>query len=287
MSETPGSAVTNPVPGSQHVLVLTPQTSRAVLALHDIVVGFTGVTLWWTMAWTDIRMRYRRSVLGPFWLTISMGISVLVMGFLYSVLFKLDAHEYVPHLTLGLIAWSLVQGVVIEGCTGFILSEHFIKQIRLPYSTFVYRLICRNVIIAAHNAVVYIGVAIWFEITPSWNMLLFIPGLALVLLNSVWVAMLLGMICTRFRDVPQLVTSLLQVVFFVTPIMWVPKLLGGRASFVNYNPGFHVVELIRAPLLGESPTAMNWLFILVMTVVGWLITFVMFRHYRNRIAFWL
>jgi ABC-type polysaccharide/polyol phosphate export permease len=287
MTDTTGTPSRLPGLATRHVLALTPQTSRARLAALDVVHGLTEWRLWWTMAWNDIKMRYRRSLLGPFWLTISMGISVAVMGFLYARLFKIEAQVYVPNLTLGLLAWTYVQGIVNDGCMGFIYSENFIKQIRLPFSTFIYRIICRNLIVLGHNAIVYLLVAIVFKIVPTWSTLLLVPGIALVLLTSIWVGLLLGILCTRFRDVPQLIASLLQVLFFVTPIMWVPELLGQRAWVVQFNPGYHIVELIRAPLLGNAPGEITWLYVAAMSVAGWLGTFLMFRRYRNRISFWL
>ncbi|MFI5400288.1 MAG: ABC transporter permease [SAR324 cluster bacterium] len=287
MTDTTGTPSNLPGLATRHSLTLTPETSRARLAALDIVAGLFAWRLWWTMAWNDTKMRYRRSVLGPFWLTISMAISVGMLGFLYAKLFKIESQTYVPSLTLGLLAWGYVQGVVTDGCTSFMLSENFIKQIRLPFSTFIYRIICRNVIILGHNAIVYLVVAVVYRIVPTWNTLLLIPGFGLVLLTSVWVGLLLGMVCTRFRDFPQLVTSLLQVLFFVTPIMWVPEQLGQRAYFVQFNPGYHVVELIRAPLLGNAPREITWLYLAAMTAAGGLVTFFMFRHYRNRISFWL
>ena len=272
---------------SPSAIAITPLSSRSKLAVRDIEQGVREWRLWLTMAWNDIRMRYRRSVLGPFWITLSMGFSILMMGLLYGNLFKLDMRSYVPHLTLGLLIWSFLQGVVNEGCLAFIASENFIKQTRLPYSTYVYRTVWRNLIILGHNAIVYLVVAVIFGIVPTFNTLLFVPGIAIVLLNAAWVTLLLGMICTRFRDIPQLIMSILQVVFFVTPIMWTPQLLGSRMFLVQFNPAFHTVEMIRAPLLGEAPTALNWYFMLGMTLVGCLGTFVMFRWYRNRISYWL
>jgi len=287
MTDTTGTPSYVPGLRTRHSLVLTPESSRARLAALDIGHGLLAWRLWWTMAWNDTKMRYRRSVLGPFWLTISMAISVGVLGILYAKLFKIDAEKYVPNLTLGLLAWGYVQGVVTDGCVAFMQSENFIKQIRLPFSTFIYRIMCRNVIILGHNAIVYLVVAVVYGIVPTWNTLFLIPGFALVLVTSVWVGLLLGMVCTRFRDFPQLVTSLLQVLFFVTPVMWLPAQLGQRAYFVQFNPGYHVVELIRAPLLGNAPGATTWLYLAAMTAAGCLATFMMFRHYRNRISFWL
>jgi len=271
----------------QHVVVLTPQTSRSWLAKRDLTHGIHEWRLWFTMAWADIKMRYRRSILGPFWITLSMGISILVMGLLYAKLFKIDTRTYMPHLTLGLLVWGYVQGIVTDGCQAFVQSENFIKQTRLPYCTYIFRIVARNLIILGHNAIVYIGVLAIFRIVPNLNFLLIVPAFALVLLNSIWIALMMGIFCTRFRDIPNLIISLLQVVFFVTPIMWTPNLLGAREYLVNLNPAYHVVELIRAPLLGESPSATNWYFMLGMTVVGCGLTFLLFMRYRNRISYWL
>ena len=102
-----------------------------------------------------------------------------------------------------------------------------------------------------------------------------------------WVSILLGMICARFRDVPQIVASFIQVAFFLTPIIWKPELLVDRIGFVQFNPFFHFVELIRAPLLGNAPNTISWIVTLGITLAGWLITFIIFRRFRNRIAYWI
>jgi ABC-type polysaccharide/polyol phosphate export permease len=216
-----------------------------------------------------------------------MAVSVGFLGGLYGALLKMNLQVYVPFLALGLLVWGYMQGVIIDGCTVFMQSEHFIKQIRLPITTFVFRVVCKNLITLGHTALVYVIVAIVFQVNPGWNGLLFIPALLLLIANSVWVVLLLGVICTRFRDVPNIVQSLLQVVFFVTPILWTPQLLGRRAYLVDLNPIHHFVELVRSPLLGEVPSALTWEVAGGITVGGFALTFLMFTRYRNRIAFWL
>lgn len=239
------------------------------------------------MGWQDIRQRYRRSVLGPFWLTLSMAILVGALGVLYGKLFGIAIDDYLPFLTLGFLSWGLISGVITEGCVALTAAEPFIKQMRLPFSLHVYRMIWRNLIIFAHNFVVYIAVAVWFEIWPGAAALLLLPGLVLIVLTAIWVGLLLGMICARFRDVPQIAGSVLQVAFFLTPIIWKPELLGSRAGFVQANPFFHFVELVRAPLLGQAPAALTWTVALGVTAGGWFVTFLFFRRFRARIAYWV
>ncbi len=261
--------------------------SATALALRDLAEGLAHWPLWGLMGWQDIKQRYRRSVLGPFWLTLSMGILVGSLGVLYGVLFGVPIDDYLPFLALGFLGWGLISGIINEGCTVFIESEHLIKQVKLPFSAFVFRLIWRHLIVFAHNFVIYLVVAVAFGIWPGAAGLLLLPGLVLVAVNAVWISLLFGMICARFRDVPQIVTSLLQVAFFLTPIIWMPELLGNRIAFVYVNPFFHFVELLRAPLLGQVPTPLTWAVVFAATAGGWFVTLLFFQRFRGRISYWL
>lgn len=256
------------------------------LAVADLREGVAHWPLWKAMAWQDILQRYRGSMLGPFWLTISMAIMIGALGVLYSTLFKIRIDDYLPFLCLGILAWSFLSTIVVESCTVFTSSETIIKQIRIAFSVYVFRMIWRNLIILGHNAVVYIAVMLIFGIAPTWTTLLALPGLALTLVNAVWVALLSGMICARFRDVPQIVASLTQVVFFVTPIIWKPEHLGPYETIAHLNPFMSFVDLIRAPLLGQAPDLMSWLVAGVVTVCGWVAAFNAFVRFRARIPYW-
>lgn len=256
-------------------------------ARADVVAGMLRWRLWGLMGWNDIRQRYRRSLIGPFWLTLSMAVMVGALGFLFSTIFKIELHDYLPFLTLGFLAWAFIAQCVNEGCGTFIEAEGFIKQMPLPYSTFVYRVVWRNLVILAHNCVVYVAVAAIFGLWPGAAALLVVPGLAILVLNAAWLGMLAGALCARFRDVPPIVSSLLQMVFFVTPIIWKPELVPARTYLVDINPFHHFVELFRAPLLGQVPDTLSWLVCLGVTAVGWTATHLFFRRYRGRIAYWV
>ena len=267
---------------------LMPSTSSTYSpALLDVVQGARAVHLWGALGWQDIRQRYRRSKLGPFWLTISMGVLVGALGTLYAGLFDIEVAVYLPFVTIGFVVWGLISGLITDGCTAFINAESIIKQVSLPLSVHVYRVVWRTLIIFAHNAVIFVVVAILFSIRPGWAGLLALPAVALFCLNGVWVGLLLGLLSARYRDVPQLVASFVQVTFFLTPIIWQPELLTGRAFMLHFNPFFHFLELVRAPALGQIPEPASWLAALGVTLVGWLATLVLFCRYRWRIAYWL
>ena len=268
-----------------------PVASQTSLALSDIVVGARASHLWGLLGWQDIRRRYRRSVLGPFWLTISMGVLVAALGTLYGALFNVEHAVYVPHLALGFIVWALISGLITDGCNAFIAAESIIKQTNVPLSVHVYRMVWRHALILFHNAAIMVVVAVLFTIWPGWIGLLAVPGLVLLCLNGLWVGLLLGIVSARFRDVPPIVDSVVRILFFVTPIIWMPELMPGRALMLavvlDFNPFFHFVEIVRAPLLGQAPELASWLAAAGITLGGWAVTFAMFRKYRRRIAYWV
>ena len=261
--------------------------SQTMLALLDIVNGARTAHLWGLLAWQDIRRRYRRSVLGPLWLTISMGVLVAALGTLYGTLLKADISEYVPHLALGFIFWSLISSLVGESCSAFISAEDIIKETDLPLSIHVYRVVWRNLLILGHNGAIFVVVALVFSIWPGATGLLSIPGVVLLGMNGIWVGFALGIICARFRDVPPIVASVMRIAFFLTPIIWMPKQLTGKAAFVDVNPFFHFLELVRAPLLGQAPGLVSWIVVSSITAGGWLVTFMLLHRYRRRIAYWI
>jgi ABC-type polysaccharide/polyol phosphate export permease len=264
-----------------------PPLSQTRLAVTDILEGALAWRLWTSLGWQDIKQRYRRSKIGPFWVTISMGFMIAGMGFLYADLFHTDVHTYLPYLTVGMIVWGLIGPLVTENCNAFVEGEGIIKQVKLPLSMHVYRVIWRNLIIFGHNFIIFILVAMIFEIWPSWRGLLAIPGLLMICINGVWVGLLWGVISARFRDVPQIVASVMQIAFFMTPIMWLPTAVSGRTWFLKVNPFYYFMALVRGPLLGEDPNMHLWRWAILITVCGWTVAFLMYRLCRRRIAYWL
>jgi len=258
-----------------------------MLARRDLIDGVSRWWLWLSMAMQDIRHRYRGSVLGPFWLTISMAVMILTLGVLYSTLFKMDIRDYLPFLCLGLLVWNFISVSITDGCNSFVAAESIIRQIRMPFTVHICRAICRNVIIFAHNAVVFLLVALYFDLSLTSYSLLAVPGFVVLIINAFWISILLGMICARFRDVAQIVNSIVQVVFFMTPIIWKPEALQDRTWIADYNPLYAMIEIVRAPLLNQP--VHNWLLVMVglTTVAGCAGTYLFFRRFRHRIPYWI
>ena len=257
------------------------------MALSDFSQGLASWRLWVRLGWNDIQQRYRRSMLGPFWLTASMAVMVIALGGLYSQLFNTPIHDFLPYLCVGLLLWNLMSSFLIEGGALFTGAESYIKQVRLPYSVYVYRSCWSKLIIFAHNFIIYFGILLYFQIWPGAVALLAIPGLLLLLLNSAAITLCIGLVSARFRDVPQLINSLVQIIFFVTPIMWKPELLRGRTYIADLNPFYHLLEIVRAPLLGDLPLARNYIAVLLITVINVVVGGAVFARFRSRISYWV
>ena len=258
-------------------------------AITDIVASLARYNLVGMLGWQDVLQRYRRSVLGPFWLTISMGVMIGTIGIVFSQIFKADIEEFIPFLALGIIIWTFALSLITEGCAGFIAAEGIIKQLPIPLFVHILRLVWRNVLILGHNLVIFPLVLLVVGKPLTWVALLSIPGFLLLLFNLVWVALVLSILCARYRDMPQIVGSVLQVFFYLTPIMWMPSMIPERASLflLDLNPFYHLLEIVRAPFLGQVPSSLNWGVSLSLGVIGWAVALMFYGKYKRRIAYWL
>ena len=244
--------------------------------------------IWWGLAWQEIKQRYSRSLIGPLWITLSTGVMVAAMGPLYGVLLGQDVSSYIQHLAVSLIIWNFISGTINEAGNAFVGSEGYIKQVALPLSIYVLKLVARNSLMLAHNAVVVFVVLFLLPPTSFENIWLMPVGLILVIGNLCWVALLLGMLSARFRDIPQLVSNVVQVAFFLSPIIWSADMLPpGRRYLADFNPLFHFIEIVRAPLLGEPLHIISWIVVIALLVLGSAATFAVFARFRARVPYWL
>lgn len=264
-----------------------PLCSKTAIATDDLLAGLTKSWMWITLAVQDLKLRYRGSVLGPFWLTIGTAVMVAAMGILYAELFKKDVTAYLPYVATGLVEWQFVSTVINEGCLTFLMSQNIIQQVQMPFSIHAYRTVCRSVMVLGHNFVIILIVFAIFPPAWNWGVTRIIPAFILLIVNGMWISVLLGMISARFRDVPPIVANFVQVVFLVTPVFWPTDALGRWKFIEEFNPFFAMVDLLRAPLLGTPAEPHSWALLLATTVIGSIGTFFVFARFRARIAFWV
>jgi len=254
---------------------------------RDLYDGVANWRLWSMLGWNDIHQRYRRSAFGPFWITISMAIFVVLLGFIYSKLFHQELAVFLPYIAVGLITWGFISGTTTDACNAFIENGGIIKQIRLPYSLYAMRMIWRSFIVFLHTVVLIVPIAVIFRMNIGVSALLVLPGMFLVVLNQIWMSIVIGIVATRFRDTVQLVATAVQILMFVTPIMWPLSAIPDAHFVADINPFYHLIELVRAPLLGELAEPLSWLVVLAMCIVGYGLAAIMLTRASPRIVYWL
>jgi ABC-type polysaccharide/polyol phosphate export permease len=269
--------------------VSTKLQPLATTAGEDILRGLLNFELYGRLGWLDIKRRYRRTALGPLWGMLTLAIMFATLGSVGVGLWNQSASVYLPFLLSGLLVWSLISTMLTESCTVFVHGQNFLRQVRFDYSILIYAMVWRNLMSFVHNLPLYVAVMLIFA--PSligWKVLLAVAGIALLMINGAWIALLLGMCCLRFRDVQQLVSSLVQISIFVTPIFWPPSQLHEpfRSIFVTFNPLYHLIEIVRAPLIGQVPELSSYVAVLIILVAGWSAAFVLFGRFRGRLAYW-
>jgi ABC-type polysaccharide/polyol phosphate export permease len=261
----------------------------ATSAADDLLDGLRQWDLWGRLGWLEIKRRYRRTMIGPFWSAISLGAFVMALGGVGAGLWGQQSKNYLPFLAAGMVVWVFMSTVITESCGLFISSTSLFRQMRFNYSVLAYALVYRNFVVFLHNMLVYVVIFLIYSpgnIGPAT--LLAVPGMALVLVNCVWIALLFGMACLRFRDLQQLVTTLVQIAMFVTPIFWPPESLQGviHIFYVELNPLYHLITIVRAPLLNQVPPLEVYLGTSLITAAGSILTYACFRYFRRRIAYW-
>ncbi|MQA64225.1 MAG: ABC transporter permease [Actinophytocola sp.] len=308
------TSTTEPQAAGPRARVIPGKSRTWARAFADIRLGLSDRELWSHLGWQDIKQRYRRSVLGPLWITLSMGITAIGLGLLYSQLFGAEIGTFLPYITVGFIVWAFILGCLTEGADTFISNEGLIKHLPAPLTVYALRTTWRLTIMFGHNLIVYFAVlAIFFSdllgeykivetarvFQPGldWSILLAIPAFLLLLINGVWVSLLLGVVSTRFRDVPQVISALSSLLFFMTPIVWSTDILsarftdladaGWRVYIYELNPLYHFIQIIRAPMIGNAQSGHHWLVVGGITIGGWALTLLIMRNYRARVSYWV
>jgi ABC-type polysaccharide/polyol phosphate export permease len=242
------------------------------------------------LAGANVKLRYKRSVLGPLWITLTTVVFIFFISYLYTGFIETDFPHYLTNLSLGWIIWQFINDSVVQGAQTFQRGARVLHGTRIDKFSFVLQMVFINLIILVHNLLIVVVVLVMGEVTISPNMFFVIPGFALIVLSAIWSATLFGILCARYRDLYPTLQAGMRVLFFVTPILWSPALLPAdspRRLFVDLNPFAHYVEICRKPLMGESPPMLSWLVTGSCTVVGLTLAFLAFARYRRNIVFWV
>lgn len=275
-------------PKSQHFFTINAANPRhADRALADLREGLSQWRLAFALARLDLRNRYRGSVLGPLWMSLSTLVMLCGLGILYGTLFKLNLANYLPHLAVSLIVWQWIANFITEACVALTSAEGVIRQMRLPYTLHALRVAFRSTLVAAHSLPLIPLVFLVFGQVPGPEAFLAVIGFLLIGINMVAAGLLLGLMCARFRDIPPIIANLVQLAFFASPILWKPELLGDAMVWMAFNPFYALLETVRGPLVEGGGPLLAWVAAVFYTVLHVVLAGLLFVRFRSRIAFWV
>jgi ABC-type polysaccharide/polyol phosphate export permease len=243
---------------------------------------------WRYLAAEHVKNSYRRTVLGPWWLTAQQAVYVSGLAFVFSQLFHQDLREFLPYVAVGFLAYVLLLGLLRDGANVFVVSAESIKSTKQPLSGFVLRNVMVQLIQFGHNAVITLVFFFIGYIHPSWWLLLAPVGLLLILVNGVLLGLWLGPVVARFRDVGPAIDSVLQVMVFFTPIFFrLSDLHGLRGTLIRWNPFTSFIELLRDSVLGSRPELVTVSGVVAYTVIDLALAVVLFARSRSQIPYWI
>ena len=259
-------------------------------SIRDIMDGLYLYKLWSLLSIIELKQRYARTKIGPWWITISIAILLICIGPLYSFILKTDTNEYILYLGTSYIIWLYLSNQISESCTVYIGAAGFINEIKLPMSIYAYKMVMRNFLIFLHHSIVIIIIVFLFKDLKDLNSaLLFIPFyMILIMINAFSAGIVLGILCARFRDFQQFVNNGLLMLFFLTPILWKSEMLGKKYLFAaDFNPLYHFIEILRQPIVyGLHPTKSLYV-VLAITFFMFILMLKVFSKNRNKIGYFL
>lgn len=241
------------------------------------------------LGWMDVQQTYKRSRIGAFWVTIGSAVGIVTVSLVYGLIFRLDLTDFLPYISISMVAWAFLANTLAESCNAYIVAEGIIKQLPVPLLVHNLRVIWRNIAVMGHTIVIYPIILIFVGFQPDAAMFLFIPGLLLACINVGWVGILLAIASARFRDLGPVVANVLQVAFYLTPVIWLADSMPAEIAHwvLGLNPLYHLLQIVRLPLLGEWPTPENWLISLALAFVGYFISALAYVKFKNKIALWV
>jgi ABC-type polysaccharide/polyol phosphate export permease len=231
-------------------------TEQMQVTVRDVVRSARLWHIWTRLGVQDVRLRFRRSAIGASWIFVNLAVLVVAIGFIYANLLGQNPREFIPYLTIGLVMWGYLTNSIVEGGNAFVNSEGYIKQIGLPIYVYVFRAF----VAIALNALIALGafviVAVLYRVPVSAGTLSVLPGLVMVMAASLLLITIFAHLNTRFRDVAQMAAVGMQVLFYVTPVIFPADLLRHRRNLslvIDLNPMYHLIEVVRHPLLTAAP----------------------------------
>ncbi len=254
--------------------------------LRDLKEALKFQDLWQYLAWNDIAAKYRRTTLGPFWIIMVTFVSIACMAVLGSLLFKVSLREFLPHVACGMVVWGFLNTLILECCTVFTSYNHILQNTKLPVLAFVLRIFVRNTLLFLHSLLIILLIIV-FSIPVTWKILLVIPALFIIGLNTLSFGIILGFFAARYRDIQYIIQTILGISMLITPIMWKKEMLGEYSYLADLNPFTHFIAIFREPMLGNNIGNETILYISAITIISFIFAHILYSRFKTRLIFWL
>ena len=273
---------------SEGLLYESGRASRFRVLVDDLLILRANLGLLMWRAWLDTKARYRRSFLGPWWLTIGTLTFVVGYSVLAGFLFNRPLEEFLGYIACGVVIWQMITLMLTEGSKVFVANASEIKSVRTALLSYPVKLLIKGLISFLHSMPIVLLV-VYFTDGLNMNTLMLFPGLLLLCLTMVPIAAMLGTLAARFRDIEQVVSMLMQFSFYMTPLLWKVELLGdGMGRWIALgNPFYYAITIIRNPLLGLPISNQVWIVTIAVTVFANIIGYAIFARFRQRLPYWI
>ena len=245
---------------------------------------------WLYSAYFNFLIRYRKTLLGPAWLLVGPTLFIVTLGLLFAQIGGTDPAIFVPHLTIGFIVWTLITGFVTHSTTVFQRNRPQILQGGMTLTDIVMVDAFSTILHFLHQVILIIAVFVIFGIGVSFYALLSLAGLALLIANGIWLTLFFGIVGARYRDLSEVVQAIMRIAFLATPIIWMPGGVGRggiMGAFLTFNPFYHFLELVRAPLLGNPISPLSWLVVLSITAAGFASAHFFYQRFSRQVPLWV
>tara|TARA_Y200000002_G_scaffold71953_1_gene56317 strand:+ start:3769 stop:4566 length:798 start_codon:yes stop_codon:yes gene_type:complete len=257
-------------------------------AILDLKYSFKSFPSWSYLAYFDLKLKYRKTYLGPWWVVVGMAISAGILCLLWSTIFNLDWRNFLLYLFSGFIIWTWLISIINDGPEIFYANASLVKAYPVPPIFHALRKSYLNFLLFIHHLpLIFLLV---FIMQPEINIRVFITlpiAIFLIFTNSVLYSATIGIISSRYRDVEPTIKALMAPMLLLTPVLWKPEMLGEYIYYIYFNPFTYFIGIVRNDLIGSDFNAYIWYGAFIITFLQLLIFIVIYSAKRNRIVFWV
>jgi ABC-2 type transport system permease protein len=245
---------------------------------------------WGYSTWLDIVIRYRKSKFGLLWILVPPLMYVGGMGYFFAKVQGMDPLVFMPHIGIGYMLFRMITMVMVESTSVLPMHAGYILDGRVRLTDFVLRVIFKAGFYFLTSWVILVPVLVASPVFHPEGLPMAMLGLVLLMLNMVWVSGVISLFGARFPDAHEFMGNVFILGFLITPILWYPKTAPPNTIhgiLMRLNPAYHMIELVRAPLLGDQPGGHSLIIVTLGALLGWGLWIWLYRRYARYVALWV